>query len=604
MANNTQRTTSLQRRLNTRLQTNPAFVELAKAVDRVVRKTVTTPRDELANIRDTRRHHRGDWITLPDGRRAIVNHIAVREDGQVGVHSQVPNTSETFEVVLPSNLQDRDVLINNARYHGFNYFSDTLSTEDYARIVDYIEQFWPESGTSSYYKFMGFIKKVKLYADTLWTTEEGMEDDDDYPFLETNEGQYIPVYNGGPHYPTSHVQLRYDRIQFPDTNEFDLFQLFYLLAPIHLVLERIVSDIEGGTLYLETAAVGSIALYESGMSDFNTLQHPQVTTTIQTVDGSLSLFETGMLSLPRRRYLPVQNIDLIRAAPIANLSVSDWLWAYTGSHPLSEFRTIGGYGYKSDRTPRSLGRLGGLPYGGSKRGSKLGSIGYEDGPFLQPDNRVPVNRAPNGPQAPDQSFSLVGGLQFGAYLAEIVAGIQSASVQILQNGKLLAEYDSRESTRIYYQGGYIGVYIPPEFMPAGWTGDVFQYVISVRRNYGSTRVMEGTVTFKPVAVNRPIVLTNDLKFNLAISQNGTAINAAQYDFAMKIERAGGESAVLKTDNAALTTNANSILGSVPLPGVVLNQGGFNYQLFWRRKKERITNYNYIKIFEGAVQLAA
>ena len=655
MANNTQRTTSIQRRLNTRLKTNPAFVELAKAVDRVTRETVTAPRDELATIRDPRRHHRGDWMTLPDGRRAIINHIAVREDGQVALHTQVPNTSETYEVVLPSNLQDRSVLINNARYHGFNYFSDTLSTEDYARVVEYIEDFWPESGTSSYYKFMGFIKKVKLYADTLWSTDEGMpdnpDDPDQYPFLEANFGQYRGVWEGGTDYPTSHVQLRYDRVKFPETNEFDLFQLFYLLAPIHLVLERIVSDIEGGTLYLTSTARGSMALFESGLSDFAKLPDTDTGTTIALGNGALALFEAAALISPRRRYLPVLNVDIARYPVLTNTAISDWLWAYTRSVVNSEFRMLGGETYRKDRTPRSLGRLGGIAYkNGLMRGTRIGGPGYEDGPFARfsplgglpydrgsgdavgrvggvgyrsqdpmpdylggidyetrVDNRVPVNRAPLGPQMPDQPFSLRGGIQFGTYLGDVLKDIQSASVEISQGGKRLANYDTRESTRIYYHGGYIGVYIPPEYIPASWTGNEFQYVISIRRGYGSTRILEGTIQFNPAPIQKPLIVNPavGLAFSLGLVQDDTTLlDASQYDFAMKVSAFGPDVEIdLSTENGRLyPTDLGTLAGFVPLEAFSFVEGAqYTYRLYWRHKAEQITTYTYREIFTGPLE---
>lgn len=336
MANNTQRTTSIQRRLNTRLRTNPAYVELAQAIDTVTRKTVTGPRDELATIRDTRNYHRGDWTTLDDGRRAIINHIAFNEEGSVTAFAQIPSTGETFEIILPNdNLKDRSVLINSARYHGFNYYSDTLSNEDYARIVDYIEDFWPESGTDSYYRFIGFIKNMRLEADYLWTTDEVDETGDDtYPWLEPNNGQLRPVHAGGHDYPTSHVQLRYDALETPDPDGEDIFRLFYLLAPIHLVLERIVAELLAAGGSLKTVAVPFFGIDIGAALDLN-VNETYETGRIVVGQPALSVEPGAVLDLlespvpgstwPVARFrarADIRTVAVVRVAPTVSLELS------------------------------------------------------------------------------------------------------------------------------------------------------------------------------------------------------------------------------------------------------------------------------------------
>ena len=318
MAITTGKTPSFARRLNTRLRTNPAFVELFKAVDRVVQTTVTEPRVDLSTVRDPQRHHRGDWINLPDGRRAIVNYVAVNEDGTTTVFTQVAATNETVDLVLPSNLKDRSVLIAGAQQHGFNYFSDTLSTQDYANINEWIEYYWPRGNTQSYINFMGFIKHVRLESDVLWTTEAGapagvaLADDpnDDYPFLEPNYGQLKPVWAGGDNYPTSHVQLRYDAIEFPNVDETDLIDLFYLLAPIHLVLRRMAWDLNAQVALLQQATFGQISLHDTGSLQPGLNARPQ--SIFYTTRGGLALHDSAALFLPRTTVVPTLNLTLLR----------------------------------------------------------------------------------------------------------------------------------------------------------------------------------------------------------------------------------------------------------------------------------------------------
>lgn len=308
----TRKTTSMRNRLNTRLRVNPIWPEIFDAVDTVIRTQVTEPRTDLAQIRDPARYHRGEWINAPDGSRVIINHLELRADGSVRAFCQRIDAPDVIEIELPNNLKDRDVLINGARYHGFDYYSDTLSTADYGLLNNWIEYFWPESGTQSYVRFMGFVKHMELFADPLWTTEVGIGGvDDTHPYLETQAGQLKPVWNGGDNYPTSHVQLRYDSVEFNDVDVDDLFRLFYLLAPINLVLERIVGDIDAGVIRLRSSAAGYIGLVETARSD-NLDFATSLLDRIGVTSGRIGQVETASLRLPRRRTVPRLDLELVR----------------------------------------------------------------------------------------------------------------------------------------------------------------------------------------------------------------------------------------------------------------------------------------------------
>ena len=150
---------------------------------------------------------------------------------------------------------------------GFDYFSSTIQDDDYARIVSYIGKFWKFSGGDHFVSFMGFLKRTRFQMEQLWTQEIGHPGDpsatsepandlDYYPDL-VRTSAYLPKIwenltfdlNGvdqglpGYYYPTSHVELEYNMLSRPNIDKLDIMSLFYLFAPIHLVLERFSATI-------------------------------------------------------------------------------------------------------------------------------------------------------------------------------------------------------------------------------------------------------------------------------------------------------------------------------------------------------------------------
>lgn len=324
---NTQKGTDLLRRINSRLKQNPAWRELFTATSKVITEYVTRPRNELTTLRDSRKFRRGDWVTIADGRRVIINHIKPNEAGDVTVYAQVPGTDEAIEFTLSGSIHDRTVLVQGAAFHGFSYFSDTLSDADYARIIDWVEIYWPANGTESFARFMGFIKNMKLSIHHLYSdetvnpfeaeikTEDGVHftktgfadtEKDYYPYLEVD-----PI--GRPNwlsdsddaaYLTSHVELAYDAVLTPNPDYVDLFYLFYYLAPIHLVLERIVAEITPEPVYVnQSPPVGFLNLHEMGVFSLEP-------------DGyiNLTVAPSFMVSLAEGAYLELDS-DFSKVAP-------------------------------------------------------------------------------------------------------------------------------------------------------------------------------------------------------------------------------------------------------------------------------------------------
>ena len=231
--------------LNTNLAENPFFVKLFETVGAVLDQHIGEPLSQLARGRQSKHIRRGDYIKV-DGVFGKVAHLRRTHDTDGNPLDEITiqlNNGQTLSTVRRA-LQDRQTLIDNSRLVGMDYYSDYLKDEDLARIGDYISSYWPKNGQPEFIKFIGFIKSLSLDMFPLWTKDKGdnaTSDDPDiaaYDQLEQKTDGMQPVWEQGLWYPTSHVEVTYDAL-ISTTVDDDLILLFYTLAPIHLVLERI-----------------------------------------------------------------------------------------------------------------------------------------------------------------------------------------------------------------------------------------------------------------------------------------------------------------------------------------------------------------------------
>lgn len=261
--------------LSTALRENPVWESLFATVSQVVTEVIDEPRWALARIREAEVVQRGDWMDTPVGKgkvtmvrrtRSNMNDENYTYDFQDWVEVQIDG--RPYATLPVQVLHDRNTMINQSNDLGFDYFSSTLQDDDYARIVAYIGKFWNFSGGDHFVDFMGFIKRTRFNIEQLWTqdighpgspsvTKEQANEVDYYPDL-LRSSSYLPKVwenmaftltdtvdpgNPGFYYPTSHVELEYDQLERPNIDKLDVMSLFYLLAPIHLVLERFTSTI-------------------------------------------------------------------------------------------------------------------------------------------------------------------------------------------------------------------------------------------------------------------------------------------------------------------------------------------------------------------------
>lgn len=267
--------------LNERMRENPLWLDLFKAISKVMTDYVHENSTKLSRIRAAQHIHRGDFISTPLGRGKIAYIKHTGDDGGMvdEVEVEVPGVGA---VTIPlRSVQNRNVLINGSKSLGFDFFSDSISDEDYSRIYRYVGHYWQHSGTETFVQFMGFIKNMRLELETLWTRDRGDYANSDDPelrqhlFLEPfNANEMIPVWEGaelevgesppaGRDYPTSHVQINYDLTISDAPNITDLVNLFYFLAPIHLVLQRINASVEV-EFPTYKAVSGQLHIYDQG----------------------------------------------------------------------------------------------------------------------------------------------------------------------------------------------------------------------------------------------------------------------------------------------------------------------------------------------------
>lgn len=269
------------RLLNSHLQENEIWRKLAKAVTDVINEIVDEPRWALSRARQSKVVNRGDYVDTPSGRGQVT--LIRRNRSNIDIPSNTYDFEDIMEVQLPNGnvtslpvraLHDRDSLVEQARFEGFDYFSDVLQDDDYERIVDYIGGYWNESGGYRFMDMISFIKRQRYDIEQLFTE---MKDDpgdpewvnfaesslpktqvDEYDDLEVaGSGQQLifqspnfALGDTGPDkadpsykYRTSHIQLSWDIIDFPSVDFIGVTSLFYLMAPIHLVLDRFVGGI-------------------------------------------------------------------------------------------------------------------------------------------------------------------------------------------------------------------------------------------------------------------------------------------------------------------------------------------------------------------------
>ena len=268
----------------------PAWADLAQACNDVLIPSIENQRKKLATTRDSVKFRKGmildkilytgtGVVLNSDGDAVDASEAELTKGGKINVGRVtriVQNNvygkdsvgqdlmeieffvnGKQFKWLFPfSAPQERSILIQNAYLMGFDFFSSTLSDEDYQRLYEYVSLYWPEGGTDNFIRFMSFIKNIKLEGIPLWSYDDGT---DGFPVLEERpDGTVIGRADktGKVWYQTSHIELRYNPLENLDNLPVDengtlitgslseIERLFFTFAPINLVLARITAAID------------------------------------------------------------------------------------------------------------------------------------------------------------------------------------------------------------------------------------------------------------------------------------------------------------------------------------------------------------------------
>lgn len=217
------------------LEDSPSWAELTDAIDAVFGPSIDDPTKWLARLRDTWILQQNVETSLEDMSRIIAN--------------------TDFEPI------EKSVLIRQANMLGFDLAeSELLSSDDYQRVVRNISKYWYSKGTPQMQNFLGFVLDTLLVITNTWSTL-GVVPDTYGPFLpEGDPGIGTPVWEGGPWFPTTHVQVTIDAVRFSNLPMVKLLALFYSIANYNLVLQAIILEAKIHLHSVDETVIGRIVV--------------------------------------------------------------------------------------------------------------------------------------------------------------------------------------------------------------------------------------------------------------------------------------------------------------------------------------------------------
>jgi hypothetical protein len=166
------------------------------------------------------------------------------------VYEYVEKTRLALNASREPEVLSRVLKIATLRMLGIDWGSDLLLDEDYDRMLESVAAYLQQHGPSNFVHYMGYSLGVPMDMIPLWTKD----------YAEFGAGVPVgkkSIFDGplGEYYPTSHVDVAYEEFAPrapPLANAIkELTDTFYKLAPIHLVLNWIATQItlSVGTLY-------------------------------------------------------------------------------------------------------------------------------------------------------------------------------------------------------------------------------------------------------------------------------------------------------------------------------------------------------------------
>lgn len=251
------------------------FVDLTRSWDKVSHFFITEPRRELAKKRNLFRFEVGDFLIVEkDGAKLTTGRIDHIELGDRGLpelvvdertdvssiskdditdriylffdlYNQQTGILERSRVsILKKSRLERQEVIQYVEMVGFNFLSDDLSTEAFWRISRNTGLYRDEASTNESVKFLSWMINADFFVEYLWT-HDGAE------FVRrgslnraSRPDEYEVSFGGRIYFATSRVALRYNAEKTPFINIFKMQELFLGQAPINVVVDRIIAEID------------------------------------------------------------------------------------------------------------------------------------------------------------------------------------------------------------------------------------------------------------------------------------------------------------------------------------------------------------------------
>jgi hypothetical protein len=105
-----------------------------------------------------------------------------------------------------------------------------------------VSLYWPGKSSKEFDKFFSYFLNIRVDLTQLWNDTNT---DVFNVFEEKPLG--LKLWEGGSWWPTSHIKATFDVENNPNLKVADLVKLFYILAPIQLVLYRVIRAVYGTT---------------------------------------------------------------------------------------------------------------------------------------------------------------------------------------------------------------------------------------------------------------------------------------------------------------------------------------------------------------------
>lgn len=194
---------------------------------------------------------------------------------------------ESLRAFYDPSALDADFLPILAGALGFGNRADLFTETDYRRLIAGLSEYYGQSGTAAMPKFISYANNSIYGLTVKWSN-------DYISFWDSPQG--TTIYNGGTWFPTPHVDLVYDGTQGLLSSQ-SVTELFYALAPVHLVLEGIVARFNGAGTFYVAIAVRDIYTYNviaKPVPDYVAVASValDITTRIDEV-GDVRITETG-----------------------------------------------------------------------------------------------------------------------------------------------------------------------------------------------------------------------------------------------------------------------------------------------------------------------